>query len=91
VRIGIDISRRTDVRRKRGVDKSGIGIGIIEIVHFLYIAGNRVLNYQLFKIVLSAMVIDSMIYQMRDSKPIISVLMGQSGEEHQYMIGWGQA
>jgi len=61
--------------------------GIIGIVCFLFIAGNRALNYQLFKIVLSAMVVVGMIDQIRDSKPIIGVLMSRLGEEHQYMIG----
>jgi hypothetical protein len=39
VKIDINVSKKIDVRRKRGVDRSGISIGIIRIVCFLFIAG----------------------------------------------------
>ena len=87
MKISISVSKKINVRRKRGVDKSGIDIRIIGIVCFLFIAGNGVLNYELFKIVLSAMVIIDTIDQIRDSKLIIGALMSRLGEEHQYMIG----
>ena len=55
-RIGTSV--RTDIEdsRKRGVGKNGLGIKIIGTAHFSSIAGNKVSNCQLLKIVLSVMV-----------------------------------
>jgi hypothetical protein len=83
VKIGIDDSK------KRGVDKSGIGIEIIGIVRSLFITGNGVSNCRPFRIVPSAMVTVGTIDQIKGSGPIIDVLMGRSEEGHQFKIGWG--
>ena len=75
MRIGIGVSK------KRSNKKNGIDIKIIRIVRSLFIAGNKISNYQLFETVPSVMVIVSMIGKIRDSKMVIDVSMSRSGEE----------
>ena len=86
---------RTDIddSRKKGVRKNGIGIRIIGIACSLFNAGNGVLSCRRLKVALSVMVTIETIGQIRDFSLIIGVclLMGRSGVEHQYVIGWGQA
>jgi hypothetical protein len=74
VRIDIGVNKKIDVGR------NGISIKIIGIAHSLFIIGNEISNCRLLKIVSSAMVTFDIIGQIRNSKPIIEVLMSQSGE-----------
>jgi hypothetical protein len=82
---GIDDNKRKDVK------KSGIGIRIIGIVHFLFIVGKKVLSYLLLKIVQSAMAIMELIILQEGFNLVIKVcsLMSRSEGKRQYMIGWG--
>ena len=68
---------RTDIddSRKRLGGKNGIGIKIIGIAHFLFTIGKDASNYQLFKIVLSAMVTIKPIGQKGGFSPIIGVCL----------------
>ena len=81
-----------DNSKKKDVGKNGIGIKIIGGARFLSIAGKKVLNCQLLKIALSAMVIMGSIGQKGGFNLAIRVYlsMSRSGVEHQCMIGWGQ-
>jgi len=83
VRIGIGVNKR------RGSEKNGIGIKITGIAHFSSIVGNKILNCRLSETILSVMVTIGMIGQISDSRTMIDVLMGRSGGECQFMIGWG--
>jgi len=89
VKIGIAVSKRIDAEKKKGADKSGIGIKIIGIARSLFVAGNKILNYRLSEIVLNAMVIIGMIGQIDDFRTMIDASMSRSGGECQFMIGWG--
>ena len=83
MRIGIGVNK------KRGSEKNGISIKIIGIACFSFIVGNEISNYQLFRIVPSAMVIIGTLGQTRDSRTMIDVSMSRSGGERQFTIGWG--
>jgi len=87
MKIGIAVSKRIDAEKKKGVDKSGIGIKITGIARSFFIAGNKILNCQLLEIVLNAMVIISMIGQIGDFRTTIDVLTRRSEEGCQFMIG----
>ena len=87
--IDIGVSKKIDVKRKKGVDRSGIGIKIIGISRSSFTAGNEISNCRQFGIVPSVVVIVGMIDQIRDSRTMIDVLMSRSGEGHQFTIGWG--
>ena len=89
MKIGIAVSKKIDVRKKKGADRSGIDIGIIGIAHSLFIVGSIISICRLFEIALSVMVIVDMIGQIRDTKMMIDVSMDRLGEECQFMIGWG--
>jgi len=89
VKIGISVSKKIDVKRRKGVDRSGIGTGIIGIARSLFTAGNKISSYRLFRIALSAMVIVGTIGQIRGSRIMIDVSMSRSGVGRQFMIGWG--
>ena len=80
-----------DNSKKKDVGKNGIGIKIIGGARFLSIAGKKVLNCQLLKIALSAMVIMGSIGQKGGFNLAIRVYlsMSRSEAEHQCMIGWG--
>jgi len=81
VRIGIGVSK------KKGFEKNGISIKIIGIVRSSFTVGSEISNCRLLRIVPSVMVTVCTIGQIRDSRPIIDVLMSRSEEEHQFMIG----
>jgi len=89
VRVGIDASKKTIVGKKKDADRSGIGIGIIGIGRSSSIAGNRTSNCPLLGITLSAMVMIGMTDLIGSIRTMIDGLMGRSGEERQFMIGWG--
>jgi hypothetical protein len=89
VRIGIIASRKIVAGKRKDADKSGIGIKIIGIARSSSTVGSKTSSYQLLETALSAMVIIGMIDQISDFKTMISVLMGQLEEEHQFTIGWG--
>jgi len=74
---------------RKGVDKNGIGTGIIGIARSLFIAGKEISSCQLFRIILNGMVIVGMIGQIRGIKMMIDASMDRLGEECQFTIGWG--
>jgi hypothetical protein len=89
--VGISVGTDIDNSKKRNVEKSGIDIKIIGGAHFSSIVGKKVLNWQLLKIALSAMVIMGSIGQKGGFNLVIRVYLSvsRSEAEHQYMIGWG--
>jgi len=87
VRIGTAVSKRIDAEKKKDADKTGIGTKITGIAPSLFIVGSK--SYQLLETTLNAMVIIGIIDQIDDSRMMIDALMSQSGEECQFMIGWG--
>jgi len=89
VKIGIGANRRIVVEKKRDAEKSGIGIKVTGIVHFLSTIGSKTSSYQLLETALSAMVMIGMIDLIGSIRTMIAVSMGRSGEEPQFMIGWG--
>ena len=89
MKIGIDANRRIVVEKKKDADKSGIGIKITGIVHFLSTVGSKTSSYQLLETALNAMAMIGMIDQIGSVRTMIGVLMGRLGEEPQFMIGWG--
>jgi len=89
VKIGIAANKRIVAEKKKGADKSGIGIKIIGIARSSSTVGNKTSSYQLLETALSAMVIIGMIDQIGNIKTMIGVLMGRLEEERQFMIGWG--
>jgi len=89
VKIGIAVGKRIDADKKKDADKNGIGTEIIGIAPSLFIVGSKTSSYQLLETALNAMAIIGMIGQIHDSKMMIDVLMGRSGEGCQFMIGWG--
>jgi len=91
VRIGIGASKRTIIGKRKGADRSGIGIGITGIVRSSSIAGRKISSFQLLEIVLSAMVMTGMTDPIGAIMMVIGDLMGRLGGEHPFMIGWGQA
>ena len=85
MRIGIGVSKR------RGSKKNEISIKITGIARSSFIVGNKISNYRLLEIVLSAMVIIGMIDQIGNIRTMIDGLMGRLEKGRQSMIGWGQA
>ena len=77
------------VSRKKGIEKSGIGIKIIGIAHSSFTVGNEILSCRLLKTVPNVLVTVNMIGRIWDSSPMIDISMSRSGEGRQYMIGWG--
>jgi len=90
MKIGIGASRRIIVGKKRGADRSGIGIKITGTACSLSIARKRTLNCPLLEIALNAMVTIGMINLIGSVRMMIGDLTGRLVEEHQFMIGWGQ-
>jgi len=90
VKIGIITSKKIITGKRKDADKSGIGIRIIGIAHFLSTVGSKTSSYQLLETTLSAMVIIDMMDQIDDIKMITGVLVGRLEEEHRFTIGWGQ-
>jgi len=91
VKIGIIANRKIVAGKKKDADKSWISIKIIRVAHFSSTVGSKTSNYQLLETALSAMVIIGLIDQIGSIRTIIGVLVGRLEEEHQFMIGWGQA
>ena len=89
MKIDIADNRRIDTAKKKGADKSEIGIKITRIACSSFTIGSKISSYRLSETALSAMVIISMIGQIDDSKTMIDALMGRSGGGCQFMIGWG--
>jgi len=89
VRIGIGASRRIITGRKKDADKSGIGTEITGTARFSFIVGSKTSSYPLLETALSAMATIGMIDLIGNFRMMIGVLMGQLGEEPQFMIGWG--
>ena len=88
-RVGVSEMTDIDNSKKRDVGKNGIGIKIIGGARFSSIAWKKVLNCQLLKIALSAMVIMGSIGQKGSFNLAIRVYlsMSRSEAEHQCMIG----
>jgi len=89
VKIGIGASKKIIVGRKKGADRSGIGIKITGTAHSLSIIGNKTLNCPLLEIALNAMVMIGMIDLIGSIRMMIGNLMDRLGGELQFMIGWG--
>jgi len=89
VKIGIGINKKIIVGKKRGADRSGIGIKITGTTHSLSIVGSKTLNCPLLGIALNAMVMIGMIDLIGSIRMMIGDLTGRLGGEHQFMIGWG--
>jgi len=89
VKIGIGANRRIIVGKKRGADRSGIGIKITGTASSLSIAGSKILNYPLLEIALNAMVMIGMTDLIGSIRMMIGDLTGRLGGERQFMIGWG--
>jgi len=87
LKIVIAANKRIVAEKKKGADKSGIGIKIIGTACFSSTIENKILNYQLSKTVLSATVIIGMIKQIDDIGTMINGLMGQLEEECRFTIG----
>jgi hypothetical protein len=90
MKISIGANKKIIVGRKKGADKSGIGIKITGTAHSLSIVGNKTLNCPLLEIALNAMVMIGMIDLIDSIRLMIGDLMGRLGGELQFMIGWGQ-
>jgi len=91
VKIGIGANKKTIIGKRKDADKSGIGIGIIGIVRSLFIVGRKISSSLLSETAHNVMVMIGMIDQIGSIRTITDSLMGRSGEEHPFMIGWGQA
>jgi len=90
VKIGIGANRKIIVGRKKGANRSGIGIKITGTAHFLSIVGSKILNCPLLEIARNAMVMIGMIDLIGSIRMMIGDLMGRLGGKLQFMIGWGQ-
>jgi len=89
VRIGIGASKKTIVGKKKDADRSGIGIGIIGIVHSSSIVGNKILSFLLSKTALNAMVMIGITDRIGSIRTMTADLMDRLGGELQCIIGWG--
>jgi hypothetical protein len=89
MKIGIGVSKRTIVRKKKDADRSGIGTRIIGTARSLSIAGSRTLSCPPLETALNAMVMVGMTGPIDAITMMIGGLMGRSGGERQFMINWG--
>jgi len=89
VRIGIGASKKTIVGKKKGADRSGIGIGITGIVRSSSIVGRKISSFLLPEIVLNAMVMIGTTGPTGAITMMIGDLMGRLEEERPSMIGSG--
>ena len=80
MRIGIGVSKKTIIGKKKDADRSGIGIEITGTAHSLSIAGSRTSSCPLLEIALSAMVMIGMTDPIGTITMMIDDLMGQLGE-----------
>ena len=91
MKIGIGVSKRIIVGKRKDADTSGIGIGIIGIACSSSIVGRRISSFPLSEIVLSATVMIGMTGLIGTIVIMIGDLMGRLRGEHPFMISWGQA
>ena len=89
MKIDIVVNKKINAERKKDTDKSEIGTKITGIAPSLFIVGSKTSSYQLLETALSAMVMIGMIDLIGSIRTMIAVSMGRSGEEPQFMIGWG--
>jgi len=89
VKIGIAASKRIVAKKKKDIDKSGIGIKIIGIARSSSTIGSKISSYRLSETALSAMVIIGTIDQISDIRTMIDDLTGRLEEGCQFTIGWG--
>jgi len=90
VKIGIGVSRKIVIGKKKDAGKSGIGIKIIGVARSSSTVGSKTSSYQLLETTLSVTVIIGMMDQIGSIRTMIGVLMGRLEEGPQFMIGWGQ-
>jgi len=89
MKIGIGVSKRTIIGKKKDADKSGIGTGITGTARSLSIAGSKILSFLLSEITLNAMVMIGMTDQIGSIRTMTADLVGRLGGLLQSMIGWG--
>jgi len=87
VRIGIGVSKKTIVGKKKDADRSGIGIEITGTARSSSIAGSKILSFQLSEIALNATVTNGMTDQIGSIRTMTADLMNRMGGELQSMIG----
>jgi len=87
VRIGIGVSKKTIIGKKKDADRSGIGTETIATAHSLSIAGSRTSSCPLLEIALSAMVMIDMTDPIGTITKMVDDLMGRLGGERQFKIG----
>ena len=80
MRIGIGVSKKTIIGKKKDADRSGISTKITGTARSLSIARSRTSNCLLLEIALSAMVMIGMIDIIGSIKTMIGDLMGRLGE-----------
>jgi len=89
MKIGIAASKRIVAEKKKGADKSGVGIKIIGIAHSSSTIGSKISSYQMSETALSVMAIIGMINQIADIRSMIDDLTERLEEGCQFTIGWG--
>jgi len=89
VKIGIGVNRRIIIGKKRGADRSGIGIKITGTARSLSIVGSKTSNCRLLEIALNAMVMIGMTDLIGSIRMMIGDLTGRLGGELQFTISWG--
>jgi len=89
VRIGIGASKKTIIGKKKDADKNGIGIGITGITRSSFIVGRKISSFLLSETARNVMVTIGMTDQIGSIRTTTAGLMGQSGGELRFMIGWG--
>jgi len=87
MRIGIGVSKKTIVRKKKDTIKSGIDTRITGTARSLSIAGSRTSSCPLLEIALNAMVIIGMTDPIAAITMKIGDLMGRLGGERPFMVG----
>jgi len=87
VRIGIGVSKKTIVGKKKDAVKSGIDTRITGTDRSLSIAGSRTSSCPLLEIALNAMVMIGMTDPIDAITMMIDDLMGRLGGERPFMIG----
>jgi len=89
VRIGIGVSKKTIVGKKKDVVMSRIDTRITGTARSLFIAGSRTSSCPLLEIALNAMVMIGMTDPINAITMMIGDLMGRLGGKRPFMIGWG--
>ena len=91
MRIGIRVSKKTIVGKKKDAVKSGISTRITGTARSLSIAGSRTSSCPQLEIALNAMVMIGMTDPIDAITMMIGNLMGRLGGKRRCKIGWGQA